>query len=74
MHDISARRYILQDLSFLEIKKTVNKKNFYHVIIMGVLPLYVMPLLITEGTSENRKSCLLELYYMYMSSCLTEKL
>ena len=41
---------------------------------MGVLPLYMMPLLITEGTSENRKSCLLELYYMYMSSCLTEKL
>ena len=41
---------------------------------MGVLPLYMIPLLITEGTSENRKSCLLELYYMYMSPCLTEKL
>ena len=41
---------------------------------MGVLPLYMMPLLFTEGASENRKSCLLELYCMYMSSCLTEKL
>ena len=47
-----------------------NKKNYDMILscykLWACYHLYMMPLLFTEGTSENRKSCLLELYYMYI--------
>ena len=40
---------------------------------MGVLPLYMIHLLFTEGTRDNRVLFAGNVLHVYTSSCLTEK-